>query len=448
LFRSSRERVAWFTMTILLGLELRFDFLGVLENVYKATFQADSDALIQTTMLDANRGLFDPIELTTGGYYNSQFGLHGMVMAAASPGLFMYSAMHLLTAMLTAAVLATAVIACWRAWGGRAAVVLLVLLTVARWFNAFGSSTYWQLWTLLLPLLVPLLVWPRLGSGRRKWLRGGALIAGLIFLKALCGYEYMSTLVIGAAASVAFHEFRGRVDRTLLVKLVGTMAAGVAGFVVALGVHVTQLLILYGDVSVLDERINERTFSPSTIAVMLGWARNQHDPVRDWMVRDDSVVGLWGFQMVGYLRDPAIALPGSGATGIGPLPYGIPIWIFVVVFAVLAWQAWRGRTGDAQIQRRLALAGGMGLVGAMSWLVLAYGHMIHHPHLNAIAFHLPFLPFVFAMIAMRAQQFWLRVWPGKKSPGAGTGDVASAGTGDVPGPATEEGPALAGATAR
>lgn len=417
MFRSSRERIAWLAITVLLGLQLRFDRLSVLERVYKQTFQADSDSLITTTMLDADRGLFDPMLQAAGGDYNSQFGLHGIVMEALSPGLALYGVMRLLTSLFAAAVLATVVVACWRAWGGRAAVVLLALFALSPWLNAYGASTYWQLWTLLLPTVLTLLVWPRLGSGRRKWLRGSVLVAALVFVRALCGYEFMSTIVISIAAAVAFHEFRGRIDRTLLVKLGATMVAGVAGFVSAFGVHVLQLVIKYGDASVLSERAGERTFSPSTLNVMLGWARNQEDPSRSWLVREDSMVGLWGFQMVGYLRDPAISLPAPEFAGFGLLPYGVPVWVFVALFGLFAWQAFRGRGPNPQLQRRLALSAGLGLLGALSWLVLAYGHMIHHPHLNAIVFYLPFLPFVFAMIALRAQAFWLRVWPPKQAAG-------------------------------
>ena len=44
----------------------------------------------------------------------------------------------------------------------------------------------------------------------------------------------------------------------------------------------------------------------------------------------------------------------------------------------------------------------------MSWLVLAYGHMINHAHIDAIVFYLPFLPFVFAVLALRTQAWWSR----------------------------------------
>jgi len=165
--RSLRERLAWFAITVFLGFEIRHDFLRLLDPTYKAAFQQDSDSLVRDEMLDPAPVLF-PLLGGQERAYTSQFGLQGMVMTWLSPGDHFYEAMRLTTAMLTAAVLALAVVTCWRVWGGRAAGVLLALLTMSFWTNGLGASTYWQLWTLLLPTLVPLLVWPRLGTGRRK----------------------------------------------------------------------------------------------------------------------------------------------------------------------------------------------------------------------------------------------------------------------------------------
>lgn len=407
---SIRQRISWLAATLFFGFQIRFDFLGVLDPTYKAQFQQDSDSLVIDLMLNPGSALFPQL----GGVersYASQFGLQGMVMNWLSPGDHFYEALRLTTSMLTGAVFAAAVVAVWRAWGGRAASVLFVLLSVSFWTNGFGASTYWQLWTFLLPTLVPLLVWPRLGSGRRKWIRGGAIIAGLVLLKSLSGYEFISTVLLGVAAAVAFHEFRGRLDLRLLSRLVLAMATGLVGFGLAVGVHVAQLMAEYGDASIIRTRMSERTFSPSDAAETLVGVRGLNDPLWGWLVQGDSMLGLWAFQLVHYLTNPAVAIPAPEGTGFGPAAYGIPIWAFVVVFALIAVQAVRGRQEDAAVQRRLALSAGIGLAGGMSWMVLAYGHMIHHPHIDSIVFYLPFLPVVFAMISLRVQTVSRRAWP-------------------------------------
>ena len=412
MFRSSRERLVWALLTAALAVEIRFDVLGVVNSVYKTNFQRDSDILVQGTLQDSSRGLLDPMLHPSGDDYTSQFGLQGIVMAALSPDDRWYGAFRCLTALLAAAVLASLVVACWRAFGARAAGVLTAFLALCTWMNLFGLSTYWQLWTLLLPSVVPLLVWPHLGTGRRKWVRGLLLIAGLMLLRSLCGYEFVSTMVLSSVAAVAFHEFRGRIDRRLVLRLGLVGVAAVAGFFGAVVLHVLQLVLMYGDASVIVDRLSERTFSPGGAASALEQARAAQDGLpRSWLVAGDSALGLWLYHMIGYLTSSAITFPGIPFVGLGGIPYGVPVWVFALVCAVLAAQAWRGRQPDALMQRRLALSAGIGFLGAMSWYVLAYGHMIHHPHIDSILFSLPFLPFVFGMIALRVDTLARRVWP-------------------------------------
>lgn len=408
MFRSPRERLVWFAITVLLGLQLRFDLLRVLDPGFQETFQEDSDRLVLATLGDPSQAWFHPLgAIVPDVHYNAQVGLQGIVMAAISPGQSLYGALRLATAVLLAAVVATAVVAAWRAWGGRAAGVFLSLLVLSTWITAFGHSTYWQLWTLLLPALVPLLVWPRLGSGRRKWLRGGLLVAGLVLLKALCGYEFITTVILASAAAVAFHEFRGRIDVRLALRLVAVCAWGLLGFVAALGVHMTQIFVMGDDFATFVRRVTNRTFSPMDMEARWAWVREgaANDPLANWLVAGDSPVGMWAYRLTGYLRNSGVALPGE-RPGVGfGASYPIPIWVFVVVFAVLVVLAWRGRISDAAVQRRLAVMGGVSLLGTMSWLTLGFGHMIAHPHIDAIVFYLPFLPVVFAMIAVRVATF-------------------------------------------
>jgi hypothetical protein len=245
-------------------------------------------------------------------------------------------------------------------------------------------------------------VWPRLGQGRTARLRGGLLIGGLVFVKCLNGYEFITTLVLGIAAVVAFHEFRDRVDRQLLVRLAGAMAAAVAGFVAALAVHATQLAARFGDVTLIGGRAGDRTFWPTTMDVIAPRVAEQAGPFGRWLLEQNEALGVWLFRMRYFLGDAAVAVPAPRALGVGPLPFELPIQLFVVAFAVLAWRAFRGKGADAPTQRRLAVAAGIGLLGAMSWMTLAFGHMIVHPHIDAIVFYLPFLPLVFAMVALRA----------------------------------------------
>jgi hypothetical protein len=390
-----RDLLLWPVCLILVTIQLHSDVLGVLDPAYRASFQVDSDEIVLNRLRATDLGLFDPMVDLNHQPYLSQFGLQGMVMALLSPGDTLASFYRWTVAALLAAVLVLAA----RALAGRvstgAGVALLVLLVVSPWLNAFGVSVYWQLWTLLVPCLVPLLLWDQLR--RHGWWPALVLIAGLVFIKALCGYEFITTVILGATAAACFHEFRGRIDVRLFKVVAGTVAAGIAGFGLAMACHVAQLTIGYGGVSAIGDRSSERTFSPEDFDRLVSDVRPRAGYL-GWLFDLNEHLGLWVYLFRGYVFDPAVKSPSFD--GAVPVVRG---WIalFILGYFVAAGWLWhRHRTSDGRVllEDRLAVAAGIGLVGAMSWLVLAYGHAINHPHIDAIVFYVPFLPFCYALL--------------------------------------------------
>ena len=155
-------------MTVLLGLEIRFDFLSLMDPV---TRRVPSCLRLAGPSGDAASAPSSSRPLRrTGGSATQPVRAAGHGDGLAQPGRSsFYGTFRLVTALLTAAVLATAVIACWRAWGGRAATVLLPCCPVLR------VAQRVRLEHLLAAVddaaagtLVPLLVWPRLGHGPRQ----------------------------------------------------------------------------------------------------------------------------------------------------------------------------------------------------------------------------------------------------------------------------------------
>jgi hypothetical protein len=288
-----------------------------------------------------------------------------------------------------------------------AGLCLLILLTLSTWLNAFAVSLYWQVWTLLLPTLLALLLWP--WSRRRVPWAGYALIAAAVFLKALCGYEFITTVILGATAAVCFHELHGRVDARLLRVAALATAAGIAGFLAGMLLHVVQLEVIYGNATAIQDRGGVRTFSPGDLGPQVADIRPVSGPVVSWLLDVSEPLGIWVHRMAGYVMDPAVASPGGA--GFGPAQH-LPVWFFASAYLLLVWRMLRPGTrprravpeSEADLERRLALGAGVGLVGAMSWLVLAYGHMVNHPHIDAIVFYVPFLPFCFALLVVRSRR--------------------------------------------
>jgi hypothetical protein len=223
------------------------------------------------------------------------------------------------------------------------------------------------------------------------------LITGLVFVKALCGYEFITTVILGATAAACFHEFRGRLDVRLLKVAASTVAAGIAGFGLAMACHVAQLTIGYGGVSAIGDRSSERTFAPEDFDRLVSDVRPRAGYL-GWLFDLNEPLGLWAYFFRGYLFESGVTTPS--ASGAVPV---VRVWIgvFVLLYiGIVAWRWRRHRSGDRRLllEDRLAVAAGIGLIGAMSWLILAYGHAINHPHIDAIVFYVPFLPFCYALL--------------------------------------------------
>lgn len=387
----------WLLLWLALTWELVRDPLRILKPTFKQGFQADSEYIVIVTM-SLDRALLDPMVQYVGEPYSSQFGLQGIVAAALSDGTALVAGFHWVTAGLLALCLVAATAAVQRTMGWVAAAVLLVLLVLTPVTNAFAPNLYWQLWTMLLPTVAPLLLWPRLGAGRGRWVWGGLLVAALVMLKALCGYEFITTVILGAVAAVAFHEFRDRFDRRLLARLSLPLLSGIAGFGAALVVHQVQLRSFLGDGAAVEGRAGERTFSPSNLDELARNARPVAGPLTRWLIDHVEPLGLWVFGMEHYLGEPALALPAR--LGFGPVPYGIPIWLLVLVAGWLVVSAFR-RPGASAVERRLAVATVVALSAGLSWLVLGFGHMVNHHHVDSVVFALPFLPFAYALVGLR-----------------------------------------------
>jgi hypothetical protein len=313
-------------------------------------------------------------------------------MALFSPGDALLGFYRWTTALLLATVFVLAARALAKRVSLVAGLALLMLLALSPWMTAFGPSIYWQPWTLLLPTLLPLLLWPRLRL--RGWWPPLLMIAGAVMLKALCGYEFITTVILGATAGACYHEYRGRFDLRLLKAAASTVAVGIAGFAAAMAVHAVQLWLVTGSLSALGIRARQRTFGPDEFGALVADVRPRLGSL-GWLFDLNEPLALWLYFMRGYLFEAGVSTPT-----VGGLP-ATRVWIgmFCLFYLVTALWLWRRRReGVVRVEERLAVATGIGLVGALSWLVLAYGHAINHAHLDAIVFYIPFLPFCYSLL--------------------------------------------------
>ena len=313
--------------------------------------------------------------------YISHFGLQYHLMKALSLGraelvLFVYTVgcMFALIAMATVA----ALIAAWARMTFSAthalAVLSVFLFSPMMWERAF--SGYWLIFLSFLPFLVSLLFY-------RQGMRGGSFaklcgaIACLVCLKALTGYEYLTTIALSAAVPVVFYEVRaaeGRLSdawRVILINGTWIGSACFAGFVLAAALHVWQAAELFG------------TWNKGLQAVFVPFGYSTFGD--DTGIRSNANVDAVGLT-IAWVKTLGIRNGIINAAVCGAL--------FLGIWRAIYFVRWQRRTpvplGASNIALSWTILAAVAASG--SWQIFALKHTLVHSHINWITMYIPFIP--------------------------------------------------------
>ena len=396
------RRSAWLRLaayTALLFASWNHNLLGIPDGVAwsradpRAGYLGSESHLVVGRLARPESPAFYPLAGPTpdGGFvpYPSQVGLTGITLAAIrnrtdAPAAPFARAAGSVFALLTALVVAAVFAAAHRWLGPPAGDVACVLAASTPVFLPFAPSLYWAPFLSLAPFALAWCLDPWAATPGRK----AVLLAGVglaVCAKALCGYEYVTAVILAPVAAAWFHRHRagdspGRRFRGAAV-LVGV---GLLGFGAALAVHVGQQNVVFGrdGVAVIRDRAVSRTASdPQAEAAAAGGA-------------SDNRVSPLAFAagcFFDYFDQRAI----SAAGGFGRVRTDVPLKVVAgLVLALVAASAVARR----RLPRDAAALGGsvaVGLAASLSWQVLAVNHMCVHRHLNLIVFAVPFLPLAY-----------------------------------------------------
>lgn len=320
--------------------------------------------------------------------YRSQFGLQGVVLDAAlrvfhvpsvKLAYFAAGAVTLLTSLLLAAFFADVA----KRIGPITAGAGVVLTAWSPQLIYMVPSLYWCAFLLFAPFVLTWLLDPWLSRQKYgSWLRL-ALVFALVLAKCLCGYEYVTTIILSPIAAIWFHR-SGQTPflRSFLLQSIGVIAAGAAAFACAMLIHVAQLQYVVG----VDgfETIRERAMSRT---IGEHGQEGVRLPIRKSFRRLPERFAYPATCFVEYLQMPAANTPGYYPACRRPIPVK-HFFAFALIAGVAVVVARRWLPADSP---RLAGAALIGAAGSLSWNVLALNHMLVHFHLNCITFYVPFL---------------------------------------------------------
>lgn len=341
--------------------------------------------------------------------YNSQFGVQGMIFSgidrlisqldvSAEIKLRFY---HTIIAVLFSLILTGLLVMMFDDIGLTAVCLILLSILFSRWQVYYSKSMYWSLPTMFLPMFVVFMACRMESSGRQiNLLFLSVLVMLLIMLDALMGYEYITTVMLAAVTPLVYFMMRDNWSKRRLLKrfvLIGSFC--LAGFAIALMLHLYQLKLATGNYTDAFEIIKERTL-----------VRTYTNP------EDYAGTAYYESQKTSVFYVLYVYLLKGGTFRLK-----IPFILWLLMLINITVKVIRNKISfdekKTHIVRTLIVTSWFSLIASLSWIVLAKSHSEIHIQVNYIVWHLPFMFFAFALFGLywedninsRIKSVWQRI---------------------------------------
>jgi hypothetical protein len=358
--------------------------------------------------------------------YDSQYGLQGKIAELGYaalhwlPGVTLarfFAFAQLCWALFTALVLSVFVVWVAEVFSPFSASVTLALFALSTWVVGFARNLYWATPLLFLPLIYTLLYYRQPKRSKSYFLFLGGLFI-LIFLRLLNGYEFTPEVILIPVVAMAFLIFPQDSSLKTFVKQAAPLCAvGVLAFMAAFGMNFYQVDQYVGNghdaFKLIEDRAFQRTAAgssyeqyvypgldttlPDVYAALDNYMNMEGLAARKQPVITDAL------SLLNYALLPVVSLPIALNE---PLYTIVSSFTFVVILTFLAIRSLKHvRRKDSVKIHALYRTLWVGLIGALTWLVLGHAHTLAHAHLDGIIFYLPFLPFAFIALSLWLEQF-------------------------------------------
>lgn len=344
--------------------------------------QARNGSLDNTIFYDMNHL---PIAKSYISAYESQYGLHGKIFGYIAKYMDKDEALsnlNLICAVTTAMVFTIIALLLGIKINPLFGSVFYITFALSPWVVNFARNLYWVEFTWFLPMVVGLIC--SLKIDRQKW-RIGCYIATFISIvgKCLCGYEYISVIMMGLVAFLVIDLLLSIVERdTEKTKLLfrTTLVLGIValtGFIVAICIH--ALLKGRGDIiqgikMIIRDDVLRRTNGANL---------NNFNSVY-WPSMNASVWEVYR-KYFHFQTDIIVGIKGD----LFPLLCIIPGGIFV-------YEIYKGKIDFQGIFMYIFF-----FFTSISWFCLAKSHSYIHTHMNYVLWYFGFVQVCIYIIMSR-----------------------------------------------
>ncbi len=380
------------------------------------TYQSDTamhvPIMLQQVKNDGAKRLLYPMPCYAPGtetnYYPSCYGLQGKVagllwLASRSDLDVHVKRMQTGLTFLTGLILSLFLIKISREFGWITGGIFFLLSLSSVWMVFAARNLYHVFATCLMPFAYTWLRFECYADRRRSPAPLFVITGLLVFIRALCSYEYITNVILGATIGpVYFLILRKAGLRAIARWGIGLCLAGAAGFGAALALHLLQSAWSFG------------SFADGVAALRdVAFARSFGD---DGGVRSAiSNVPLLAI-IDAYLLQNAYSIPLAGSRTSILLMIGTAcaITTFLTIAAVAWFMEYYPKVGNSEKYQRLfalTLTTFWAMCCTFTWPLLMKGHMYHHIHMAPKLFYIPFLLTYGVLIGSIIETAMRAFWP-------------------------------------
>lgn len=359
--------------------------LGISLETEKKLSEKQQGSLFNIKLLDSE-GKYLP--LGTWNAYYSQFGLHGKIFRKVSKYLPFDKCIdifHFILGLLTAIVLILICYFIYLKFDILFAVIFYFVFLLSPWVVGFSQNLYWIEFSLFMPLLCGLVCSYKSNEPKTRIL---CYISSfiLIFAKSLCGYEYLTTILISLVTfpfmdfvmGIITKDVKAIKQNLIIVFILGM--SGVLGFCSAFIIHSYYL----GGYDILQ-----------------GLKLQKSNAIRRMVGIGSSFLSGRELEALYATRLETVALYFKWHTEI---IYGISGNLFSI-FSTLPIFIFISDYAKQKIDWKFAILYVITACSTISWLFLMKNHSYVHTHLNYILWYFGFIQVCFYIVVKKCYTF-------------------------------------------
>lgn len=314
--------------------------------------------------------------------YSSQYGLQGKIFRHLARYMNeddVYDNLYLICSLAAALVFVLICMILARKYNMVMAGCFYFVFWLSPWITCFARNLYWVEFTWFIPMLAGLFcAWKADDTRCRIGAYAAAYIS--ILLKCLCGYEYISTILMGLISfllvdSVAAVVKKDKERSVFLIKTIVVMGIlALMGFMTAILIHARLKGngdIIFGIKEIIQNDVLRRT----------GGADMNNFPPVYWESFNASV---WE-TLCKYFKFNTQIITGIKGN-LFPILCIVPLCIFIYDY--------RKHSLDAELPAMYIVF----FLSSISWFCLAKGHSYIHTHINFVMWYFGFVQICFYVI--------------------------------------------------